>query len=86
VAPAYFAFQAKYVLRLMPCRRRIVVDNGPEFAGRALGAWAYRRGITLAFQPSKPTPNAYIDSFCGDQSLVARTMSVSGPLLAQFNV
>ncbi len=27
----------------------IVADNGPEFAGRALDAWAYRRGVKLQF-------------------------------------
>jgi len=42
----------------------IVVDNGPEFAGRVLDAWAYRRGITLAFiQPGKPTQDAFVESF-----------------------
>ena len=44
----------------------IVVDNGPEFAGRALDAWAYARGITLRFiRPGKPIENAYVESFNG---------------------
>ena len=25
----------------------IVMDNGPEFAGRTLDAWAYAHGVTL---------------------------------------
>jgi putative transposase len=38
----------------------IVVDNGPEFAGRTLDAWAYARGVTLRFiRPGKPIENAY---------------------------
>ena len=33
----------------------ITVDNGPEFAGKALDEWAYRRGIKLNFiRPGKP--------------------------------
>ena len=44
----------------------IVIDNGPEFAGKALDAWAYRRGVKLHFiRPGKPTENAYIESFNG---------------------
>jgi putative transposase len=27
----------------------ITVDNGPEFAGRAMDAWAYRKGVRLNF-------------------------------------
>jgi len=44
----------------------IVVDNGPEFAGKALDAWAYERGVGLHFiEPGKPVQNAYIESFNG---------------------
>ena len=44
----------------------IVMDNGPEFAGKALDAWAYRRGVKLHFiRPGKPVENAYIESFNG---------------------
>lgn len=44
----------------------ILVDNGPEFAGKALDAWAYERGVGLHFiEPGKPVQNAYIESFNG---------------------
>jgi putative transposase len=44
----------------------IVVDNGPEFAGKALDVWAYRHGVQLHFiRPGKPVENAYIESFNG---------------------
>ena len=44
----------------------IVVDNGPEFAGKALDAWAYARGVGLHFiEPGKPVQNAHIESFNG---------------------
>jgi putative transposase len=44
----------------------LVVDNGPEFAGRTLDAWAYARGVTLRFiRPGKPIENAYVQSFNG---------------------
>ena len=33
----------------------ITVDNGPEFAGKVMDEWAYRRGIKLSFiRPGKP--------------------------------
>jgi putative transposase len=42
------------------------VDNGPEFAGRALDQWAYLNGVELDFsRPGKPTDNAYIEAFNG---------------------
>ncbi len=44
----------------------IVTDNGPEFAGKALDAWAYRHGVKLHFiRPGKPVENAYVESFNG---------------------
>ena len=44
----------------------ITVDNGPEFAGKVLDEWAYRRGVHLAFiRPGKPVENAYVESFNG---------------------
>jgi len=44
----------------------IVMDNGPEFVGKALDAWAYRMGIRLHFiRPGKPVENAFIESFNG---------------------
>jgi putative transposase len=40
------------------------VDNGTEFASRALDAWAYREDVRLDFsRPGKPTDNAHIESF-----------------------
>lgn len=44
----------------------IMIDNGPEFAGKALDEWAYRNGVKLQFiRPGKPVENAYIESFNG---------------------
>lgn len=46
--------------------RVITIDNGPELAGKALDAWAYRHGVLLDFiQPGKPVENAFIESFNG---------------------
>ena len=44
----------------------IRVDQGSEFVSRDLDLWAYTRGVTLDFsRPSKPTDNAFIESFNG---------------------
>jgi len=44
----------------------IVLDNGPEFRGRALAAWSEERRVRLEFiQPGKPAQNAYAESFNG---------------------
>jgi putative transposase len=44
----------------------ITIDNGPEFAGRVLDEWAYRKGVKLNFiRPGKPIENAFAESFIG---------------------
>lgn len=55
--------------RLVQLRGRpevIVCDNGPEFAGRALDAWAYQVGVKIHFiRPGKPVENCFVESFNG---------------------
>ncbi len=49
-----------------PLLDTLILDNGPEFAGTALDAWAVQRGVQLHFiQPGKPVQNAFIESFNG---------------------
>ena len=44
----------------------IVLDNGPEFRGRALAAWSEERRVRLEFiQPGKPAQNVFAESFNG---------------------
>lgn len=44
----------------------IVIDNGSEFTGRALDAWAHQNNVKLDFiRPGKPNENAFIESFNG---------------------
>ena len=44
----------------------IVIDNGSEFTGKAMDAWAYENKIKLDFiRPGKPNENAFIESFNG---------------------
>ena len=44
----------------------IVLDNGPELAGKAVDQWAYERGVQLHFiEPGKPVQNAFVESFHG---------------------
>lgn len=41
-------------------------DNGKEFCGRTMVAWAHGRGVLLRLiEPGKPNQNAYIESFNG---------------------
>lgn len=52
---------------------QIMTDNGPEFTGSAMDAWAYARDVKLHFiEPGKPSQNGYIESFngkCRDECL-----------------
>lgn len=44
----------------------ITSDNGSEFAGQAMDAWAQRTGVKLDFiRPGRPVQNAFIESFNG---------------------
>ena len=44
----------------------IVLDNGPELAGKALDQWADERRVQLRFiEPGKPIQNAFVESFQG---------------------
>ncbi len=44
----------------------IRTDNGKEFCGRAMVAWAHANGVSLRLiEPGKPNQNAYIESFNG---------------------
>lgn len=44
----------------------IRTDNGKEFCGKAMVAWAHEQGVQLRLiEPGKPNQNAYIESFNG---------------------
>jgi putative transposase len=44
----------------------ITVDNGSEFASKAMDHWAYKNGVHLDFiRPGRPVENGYIESFNG---------------------
>jgi putative transposase len=52
------------LLRGLP--ESITTDNGGEFAGKAMGTWAYKNGVKLdLIRPGKPVENGYIESFNG---------------------
>jgi putative transposase len=54
-------------LRLLGRKPQLLrVDNGPEFTGKALDAWAHEHGVRLEFiRPGKPMDNGHIESFNG---------------------
>jgi putative transposase len=51
---------------LLGVPQAIVLDNGPEFRGRALDTWAATNRVELRFiRPGKPIENAFVESFNG---------------------
>ena len=54
------------VRTVRPLPHSITVDNGGEFAGRALDALAYLHQVKLDFiRPGKPVENGFTESFNG---------------------
>jgi hypothetical protein len=46
--------------------KSITLDNGSEFTGRALEAWAIQHEVQLCFiRPGRPVENVFIESFNG---------------------
>jgi putative transposase len=58
------ALDAVVALRGAP--QSITVDNGTEFASKAMDLWAYQNKVHLDFiRPGRPVENGYIESFNG---------------------
>jgi len=54
------------VVALRGTAQSITVDNGTEFASKAMDLGAYKNGVRLDFiRPGKPVENGYIESFNG---------------------
>jgi len=54
----------------------ILMDNGPEFIGKALDAWADARKVDPQFiRPGKPSDNAYIETGSSETSASIRACS-----------
>ena len=58
--------QVDRIAALRGAPESITTDNGGEFAGQAMDAWAHRVGVKLDFiRPGRPVQNGYIESFNG---------------------
>jgi putative transposase len=58
--------QMKRLVKLRGAPESITTDNGGEFAGQAMDAWAHQAGVKLDFiRPGRPVQNGYIESFNG---------------------
>jgi putative transposase len=65
---SFRAYQVVEVLDRLAAERgrpkSLRVDNGPEFAGKALDQWAHLNGAEIDFsRPGRPTDNALIEAF-----------------------
>ena len=62
----YGCCAAKDEIKRLGIYKVIVSDNGSEFTGRILDAWANRQGVRLHFvDPGRPMQNAFVESFNG---------------------
>jgi putative transposase len=63
------ARKVQHMKRLVSLRgapESITTDNGIEFAGQAMDAWAHQQDVQLDFiRPGRPVQNGYIESFYG---------------------
>jgi putative transposase len=58
--------QMKRLVKLRGAPESITTDNGGEFAGQAMDAWAHQARVKLDFiRPGRPVQNGYIESFNG---------------------
>jgi putative transposase len=58
--------QMKRLTALRGRPESITTDNGGEFAGKAMEAWAYQNQVKLdLIRPGKPVENGYVESFNG---------------------
>jgi len=58
--------QMRRLVKLRGAPESITTDNGSEFVGQAMDAWAHQAGVKLDFiRPGRPVQNGYIESFNG---------------------
>ena len=58
--------QMKRLVKLRGIPESITTDNGSEFAGQAMDAWAHQARVKLDFiRPGRPVQNGYVESFNG---------------------
>jgi putative transposase len=58
--------QMKRLVAVRGVPESITTDNGSEFAGQSMDAWAHKAGVKLDFiRPGRPVQNGFIESFNG---------------------